>query len=369
MNVTKKAKRWERTNVTNLWKLATSGSYYARVKVNGKEKWRSLNTKVFKVAKSRIRDFEREECAKGERSADAAVNTCQISPMSGRGNGKWCAGSKLGCSKSARFRRNEAWRLSRGLGKISKIPKPQKPCTPRARHTLCQQSLTMKHTTLRFILSACCAALLACVALNAQDDKDKDNLVPFKTDLPRPKLAGTPVAIKVANLETAADVAARPAVKIPAGSTNLALNKPVTASDSPITGELSMVTDGEKGSDEGEYVEIGDGKQWVQIDLEKERKIYAIALWHYHSQERAYHDVIVQISNDPEFKKDVTTVFNNDHDNSYGLGAGKDKAYVDTNKGRVIQVDGVSGRFVRLHSRGNNVNSANHYIEVEVWGK
>jgi len=73
MNVKKKEKRWERTNVTNLWKLATSGSYYARVKVNGKEKWRSLKTKIFGVAKLRLADFEREERAKGKRSADAAT--------------------------------------------------------------------------------------------------------------------------------------------------------------------------------------------------------------------------------------------------------------------------------------------------------
>jgi len=77
----------------------------------------------------------------------------------------------------------------------------------------------------------------------------------------------------------------------------------------------------------------------------------------------------VQISNDPDFLSGVTTVFNNDHDNSSGLGAGKDKAYVDTHKGRVFPVAGVSGRYVRFYSKGNNVNSANHYIEAEVWGK
>ena len=73
LNDKKKEKRWERTNVTNLWKHATSGSYYARVRVNGKEKRRSLKTKVFGVAKLRLADFEREERAKGKRSADAAT--------------------------------------------------------------------------------------------------------------------------------------------------------------------------------------------------------------------------------------------------------------------------------------------------------
>ena len=43
------------------------------VKVNGKEKQRSLKTKIFSVAKLRLADFEREERAKGKRSADAAT--------------------------------------------------------------------------------------------------------------------------------------------------------------------------------------------------------------------------------------------------------------------------------------------------------
>ncbi|MDF9832641.1 hypothetical protein M2103_000855 [Ereboglobus sp. PH5-5] len=208
-------------------------------------------------------------------------------------------------------------------------------------------------------------ALAACVTLGAQD-----KMVPFKTTLPKPKLAGTPVAIRVPHLETAADIDARKPVRVPEGSKNLAAEKPVTSSDSmPIIGMLEQITDGDKDSDEGCFVELGDGKQWVQIDLEKAHKIYAIALWHFHSQERAYHDVIVQISNDADFLTGVTTVFNNDHDNSSGLGKGADKAYTDTSRGRVLPVDGVSGRYVRLYSKGNTANSANHYIEVEVWGK
>jgi hypothetical protein len=57
----KKTKRWERTNTANLWKLAASGGYYARVKVNGREKWKSLKTKLASVAKLRLADFERAE--------------------------------------------------------------------------------------------------------------------------------------------------------------------------------------------------------------------------------------------------------------------------------------------------------------------
>ena len=72
------------------------------------------------------------------------------------------------------------------------------------------------------------------------------------------------------------------------------------------------------------------GKQWVQIDLEKEANIYAVIVWHFHSQARVYLDVVVQVSDDPTFEKDVTTIFNNDSNNELGLGAGKDLAYIET---------------------------------------
>lgn len=197
----------------------------------------------------------------------------------------------------------------------------------------------------------------------------EETLVPLKTELPKPKRSGTPVPVKAPNLETAAE-ANRPPVMVPEGSANLALNKPVTASDSfPIAGMLEQIVDGDKQSDDGYFVELGDGKQWVQIDLEQKASIAAIALWHFHSQERAYIDVVVQISDDPDFISGVTTVFNNDDDNSSGLGLGKDKAYLETNKGRILPIKAVAGRYVRFYSRGNSANSANHYVEVEVWGK
>ncbi|MGY8689571.1 MAG: hypothetical protein ACKVHP_17785 [Verrucomicrobiales bacterium] len=63
------------------------------------------------------------------------------------------------------------------------------------------------------------------------------------------------------------------------------------------------------------------------------------------------------------------TVYNADHDNSSGLGKGTDKAYVETNKGRVIDGKGTKGRYVRLYSNGNTSNEMNHYIELEVYGK
>jgi hypothetical protein len=69
MEVGKVKKRWERTNVTNLLRNGQSGTYYARVKVNGKEKWRSLKTKVFSVAKLKVGDVEKDERSKGKVAA------------------------------------------------------------------------------------------------------------------------------------------------------------------------------------------------------------------------------------------------------------------------------------------------------------
>lgn len=193
--------------------------------------------------------------------------------------------------------------------------------------------------------------------------------VPLKTELPPPQLVGTPVPARLPNLErTASEL---PVVLVPTGTVNLAKDKSVTSSDQePLLGDPSLITDGDKSADEGAFVEFGPGKQWVQIDLEERSTIHAVWLWHFHSQARAYIDVVVQISDDLDFLEGVTTLFNNDHDNSSGLGAGKHPAYLETHRGRLIPAPeaGVKGRYVRLYSAGNTSNALNHYIEVEVFG-
>lgn len=92
-------------------------------------------------------------------------------------------------------------------------------------------------------------------------------------------------------------------------------------------------------------------------------------MWHYHGEARVYRDVICQISNDSNFVDGVVTVFNNDHDNSSGLGVGKEKEYVESNEGRPFAVSGVKGRYIRFYSNGNTANEMNHYTEIEVYGK
>jgi hypothetical protein len=193
--------------------------------------------------------------------------------------------------------------------------------------------------------------------------------VPLKTQLPRPLFVGTPVPLNVPNLEPPLR-GKRPDFMVPAGTVNLAKGKKVTASDdNPVVGTMDLVTDGDKAGDEGSWVELGPGKQWVQIDLAKNANIYAVLVWHFHSQARVYRDVVVQVSDDPNFKSGVNTIFNNDFKGELGLGAGKDMNYVETYQGKLIDAKGVKGRYVRLYSNGNTSNKLNDYIEVEVWGK
>jgi hypothetical protein len=214
------------------------------------------------------------------------------------------------------------------------------------------------HYGLAFLMGTACI-------ISAQDAK-----VPLTTAFPPPLTIGTPVPIKLPNLE-AVDPYQKQELMVPAGTVNLALKKSVKSSDAdPLLGTLDLVTDGVKNADEGNYVELAPGKQWVQIDLGAKADIYAVWVWHYHSQKRAYKGVVIQVSNDPDFIEGVKTIFNNDFDNSNGLGAGKDPAYIETEKGRLMPVkEPVQGRYVRLYSNGNSSNNSNHYIEVEVFGK
>lgn len=191
---------------------------------------------------------------------------------------------------------------------------------------------------------------------------------PLRLDLPRPLLIGTPVPVKLPNLE-APRSGPRPEFLVPKGTVNLAANKTVTASDSePLLGDLSMVTDGDKNGEEGSYVELGPGKQWVQIDLGAEHPLHAVVVWRYHAQARAYKDIVVQVSSDPTFQKGVETVWNSDVSNQLGFGAGKDPVHLESFEGRIIDTKGLKGRYVRLYSNGNTTSDMNHYIEVEVYG-
>ena len=180
---------------------------------------------------------------------------------------------------------------------------------------------------------------------------------------------GTPTNLKSANLETVTGKP-RPPFYVPKGTVLLSLKKKVTSSDMPAGHRRARHGDRrrEGAAATGTSSSSGRAPQWVQIDLGASHPLSAILAWHYHSQARVYRDVIVQVSDDPAFKTGVTTVFNNDHDNSSKLGAGKDKEYIEVAEGKLIDPKGAKGRYVRLYSNGNTTNDLNHYVEVEVYG-
>ncbi len=211
--------------------------------------------------------------------------------------------------------------------------------------------------------------LLFAATAGAQEKKAAPKLVPIELKLPKPMFIGTPQNMQVPRLEKPLGKP-RPPFLAPAGTKNVALGKPVSGSDEePIIGELEMITDGDKEAEEGSYVELGPFQQYVTIDLGAKHTIYALVFWHFHKQPRIYFDVIVQVADDADFTKNVRTLFNNDHDNSSGLGAGTDLHYVETSEGKLIDARGVQARYVRLYSNGNNNNDLNHYIEVAVYGQ
>ena len=177
------------------------------------------------------------------------------------------------------------------------------------------------------------------------------------------------VRITDPNLETRAPT--RRSFDAPYDVSNVALHKPVSVGqpDELVIGSEEMLTDGDKDFAPDSFLHLDAGQQWIQIDLGMEHRLYAIQLWRYGGHtSRAYRDTVVQISSDELFRRDVQTVYNNDHDDSSGLGAGSDKAYIESLDGRLITLSGQRARFVRFWSNGNSAHEFNEYVEAEVYG-
>ena len=194
--------------------------------------------------------------------------------------------------------------------------------------------------------------------------------IELEFELPEPSFAGTPLPYWSPNLEEAG-FKLRPPHKAPAGTQIISRGKPVTSShaDKVSLGKLEMLVDGEKGHEAQHLIELGEGLLWVQVDLEKEHTLECMLLWHFHADNRVYFDVIIQASNDPEFKDGVTTIYNNDHDNSSKLGEGEHKEYIDNEQGRLILGNGFKARYVRVYGNGNTSNEMTNFVELEVWGR
>ena len=212
------------------------------------------------------------------------------------------------------------------------------------------------------MLAVAAAALCACA----------EEKVAIKFELPPPHSSGTPKEIKSDNLEPDPGPGKlRPPIMVPVGFDKKLTTEDtkVTTSEEAVTGENEYVVDGDKTPDATCMLQLPGGVQWVQLDLGAEKAVSAVCVWHDQGDDRVYKDVVVQLSNDATFKEGVTTIFNNDHDNSAKLGKGADKEYRERNDGRPIDGKLTKARYVRCHSNGSSSEPVNNYIEIEVFGK
>ncbi|WP_420871967.1 discoidin domain-containing protein [Cohnella rhizosphaerae] len=142
---------------------------------------------------------------------------------------------------------------------------------------------------------------------------------------------------------------------------NVALGKTVSTNGAVSGGgSVSVVTDGARGSSGYALISVADGPKWVQADLGQTYAISRINVlndWGGTSGvARTGRDHVVQLSNDPTFATGVTTVFNNDTDNSAGLGAGSDAAYQEPTDGtgkNIVLTTPVNARYVRSWANGH----------------
>ncbi len=216
------------------------------------------------------------------------------------------------------------------------------------------------------------AVTTATQAVSAGEGASGEQLKPMAIQLPKPQFISTPRHFSERphfELRTPKQV-----LLAPEGSRNLALNREVTTScqEPLVVGDLKQITDGKKDSEDGSYVDLFSESArpvWIQIDLGQESEVYGVVVWHYHWAKQVYKDVVVRTADDKDFTVNVQTHFNNDYDNSSGLGVGNDNEYIETNAGRIISMKGVKTRYVRLYSKGNWRTESNHYTEVEVWGR
>jgi len=205
------------------------------------------------------------------------------------------------------------------------------------------------------------------------DDTQKTNatdLVPLVLKLPAPVFVGTPKAAPPGTtVETMPDKPGPP-LQIPKDAQNIAPHAKITCSDKNATrADLAKISDGDKEADGDAIVQLRKGLQWVQFDLGGNQEIYAIVIWHAHDTAKICQSVIVQVADDEDFTDNVRTLFNNDRQNSAGLGAGMDRQYFETFRGKTVDAKGARARYVRLYSNGSTDNRLNEYTEVEIYGR
>ncbi len=197
------------------------------------------------------------------------------------------------------------------------------------------------------------------------------DMVPLVIKLPAPAFKGTPKDIATNSYTEPYDPSKpRPLMLVPSGLKNLAPATKLTCSDKNVTADsLAKLTDADKDASDQSIIFLRKGTQWVQVDLGSPQELFALAIWHAHNMAKVYHDIIVQVADDPDFIENVRTIFNNDQDNTSGLGVGTDREYFESYEGKLINAKGVKARYIRFYSKGSTESALNEYTELEVYGR
>ena len=198
----------------------------------------------------------------------------------------------------------------------------------------------------------------------------ESRMVPLVLNLPPPAFKGTPRNLQLGpNVEPFSDQPRAPML-VPPGLTNLAPGSQITCSDKNASANtLAKITDGDKEASDRSIVFLRKGTQWVQLDFGKPQQVFALVIWHAHNMPKVYHDVIVQAADNSDFTENVRTLFNNDSDNSSGLGVGINREYCESHEGKLINAHGIKARYLRFYSKGSTESALNEYTEIEVYGR
>jgi len=116
---------------------------------------------------------------------------------------------------------------------------------------------------------------------------------------------------------------------------------------------LGRITDENLVANSTSYATVGSGLQYVQLDLGALVRVETVKVWHYHADARVYTGTKTQVSADG-----VTwyTVFDS-------AVSGK---YTETAAGKTHNFPVRDVRFVRDWLNGNNKNTGNHWVEIQV---
>lgn len=236
--------------------------------------------------------------------------------------------------------------------------------------------MTIAFSNMRRSVLLCGSLLILALAQSAMAGDDSSNksagsgLVPLIIRLPAPAFKGTPKDIQLSSYVEPLSDKPRPPLMVPPGLKNIAPTAKITCSDKNAPSDaLAKITDGDKEASEESIIYLRKGTQWVQMDFGSPQEIFAVVIWHAHNSAKVYHDVIVQVADDQDFIQNVRTLFNNDQDNSSGLGVGTDREFFETNEGKLINTKGVKARYMRFYSRGSTESALNEYTEIEVYGR